>query len=135
MLPSVPQDDHPRAFIDWASAEVKDGELTVALCGEPNAAWAKRAQAVVERLQRPGSGWGATKVTKSRIRVQDVAAGAEDDLRHVLDGAVQQANADYAAPEEADDAGDGERSDADGAMTEAFRSFADDAPEGGEQDS
>lgn len=130
MLPSVPQDDHPQASIEWASAEVKDGELTVALTGEPNAAWAKRAQAVVERLQRPASGWGATKVTKARIRVQDVVAGAEDDLRHVLDGAAQQANADYAAPEDADDADDGERSEADGAMTEAFRSFADDAPEG-----
>ncbi len=107
----------------------------MALTAEPNGAWAKRAQAVVERLQRPASGWGATKVSKARIRVQDVAAGAEDDLRHVLDGAVQQANADYAPPEEADDADDGERSEADGAMTEAFRSFADDGPEGDEPDS
>jgi hypothetical protein len=135
MLASVPQEDHPQASIDWASAEVEDGQLTVALSGEPNAAWAKRAQAVVERLQRPGSGWGAVKVAKGRIRVKDVAAGAEEDLRHVLDGAVQQANADYAPSEQADDEDDGERSDADGAMTEAFRSFADEAPEDGAQDS
>jgi hypothetical protein len=39
-----------------------------------------------------------------------------------LDGAVQQANADF-APEEKADAGD-EPSEADAAMTEAFRSFA-----------
>ena len=113
---------HPQASIDWASAEVRGGDLSVEVAGEPNAEWAARVQAIVERLQRPGSGWGAVKVAKGRIRVKDVAAGAEEDLRHVLDGAVQQANADF-APED-DDAGDGP-SEADSAMTEAFRSFAD----------
>jgi hypothetical protein len=118
----VAKDDHPQASIDWASAAVKGGDLTVALAGEPNTAWARRVQAVLERLERPSSGWGATKVTKTSIAVEAVAAGAEDDLRHLLDSAVQQANADFAAPEESD-AGDGEPSEADAAMTEAFRSF------------
>ena len=124
MLAPVAKDDHPQASIDWASATVKDGDLTVALAGEPSADWAQRVQAVLERLERPGSGWGATKVTKTGIKVKAVTAGAEDDLRHLLDGAVQQANADFAPPEEAD-AGDGELSEADSAMTEAFRSFSD----------
>jgi hypothetical protein len=119
----VARDDHPQASIDWASATVKDGDLTVALAGEPSADWAQRVQAVLERLERPGSGWGATKVTKTAIKVKAVTAGAEDDLRHLLDGAVQQANADFAPPEEDD--GDGELSEADSAMTEAFRSFSD----------
>jgi hypothetical protein len=123
MLAAVAKDDHPQASIDWASAAVKDGDLTVELSGEPSTEWAKRVQAVLERLERAGSGWGATKVSKTRIQVKGVTAGAEDDLRHLLDGAVQQANADFAAPEE--DAGDGERSEADSAMTEAFRSFSD----------
>ena len=118
------KDDHPQASIDWASATVKDGDLTVALAGEPSADWAQRVQAVLERLERPGSGWGATKVTKTGIKVKAVTAGAEDDLRHLLDGAVQQANADFAPPEEAE-AGDGKLSEADSAMTEAFRSFSD----------
>jgi hypothetical protein len=118
------KDDHPQATIDWGSAVVKDGDLTVDLTGEPNADWAGRVQAVLERLERPGSAWGATKVTKARIRVSAVAAGAEEDLRHLLDGAVQQANADF-APEE-DDGAD-ERSEADIAMTEAFRSFSGEA--------
>ena len=96
MLAAMAKDDHPQASIDWASATVKDGELTVALAGEPNTEWAERVQAVLERLERPGSAWGATKVTKSRIKVKAVTAGAEDDLRHLLDGAVQQANADFA---------------------------------------
>jgi hypothetical protein len=124
----VAKDDHPQASIDWASATVKDGDLTVALAGEPSGDWAQRVQDVLERLERPGSGWGATKVTKSRIEVKAITAGAEDDLRHLLDGAVQQANADFAPPEEAD-AGDGELSEADSAMTEAFRSFSDETTE------
>ena len=114
---------HPQASIDWASAEVRGGDLSVALAGEVNAEWADRVQAVVERLDRPGSAWGATKVTKAKVTVEAVSPGAEQDLRHLLDGAVQQANADF-APEVQDDAGDGP-SEEDSAMTDAFRSFAD----------
>jgi hypothetical protein len=124
----VAKSEHPRASIDWASAEVKGGELTVALAGEPNAQWAERAQAILERLDRPGSAWGTAKVTEATVTVEAVSAGAEEDLRHLLDAAVQQANADY-APEARDDAGD-EPSEQDSAMTEAFRSFAADEPSG-----
>jgi hypothetical protein len=119
----VAKNEHPQASIDWASAEVEGGALTVALAGEPNAKWAERTQAILERLERPGSAWGAIEVTKAKVAVEAVSAGAEEDLRHLLDGAVQQANADF-APEEADDAGDG-ASEEDSAMTDAFRSFAD----------
>lgn len=123
MLARVAKHKHPQASIDWASAEVRAGDLTVALAGEPNADWAKRAQAIVERLERSGSAWGTVKVTKTVVTVAAITAGAEEDLRHVLDGAVQQANADFAPEDEGDD-GD-EHSEADSAMTEAFRSFAD----------
>jgi hypothetical protein len=119
----VAKNEHPQASIDWASAEVRGGDLTVALAGEANAEWAERVQATFERLDRSGSAWGATKVTKEKLTVEAVSAGAEEDLRHLLDGAVQQANADF-APEAQDDAGDGP-SEEDSAMTEAFRSFAD----------
>jgi len=118
----VAKSEHPQASIDWASAEVRGGELTVALAGEANAEWAERVQAVLERLGRPGSAWGATKVTEAAVTVEAVSAGAEEDLRHLLDGAVQQANADF-APKVREDAGDGP-SEQDSAMTEAFRSFA-----------
>jgi len=124
MLAAMAKDDHPQASIDWASAAVKDGELTVALAGEPSTEWAQRAQAVLERLDPVGSS-GAVKVTKARIQVKAVTAGAEDDLRHLLEGAVQQANADFAPPEESH----GELSEADSAMTEAFRSFSDETSE------
>jgi hypothetical protein len=128
----VAKNAHPQATIDWASAEVRGGDLTVALEGEPNAAWGERVQAIVERLDRPASGWGAVKVGKAKVRVEAIAAGAEEDLRHLLDGAVQQANADFAPEGEAGD--DDERSEADSAMTEAFRSFSAEPPEGREQD-
>lgn len=121
------KNEHPQASIDWASAEVKGGNLEVALAGEANAEWAERVQAVVERLDRPGSAWGATKVTKAKVTVEAVSTGAEQDLRHLLDSAAQQANADF-APEVQDDAGDGP-SEEDSAMTEAFRSFADPQPD------
>ena len=49
---------HPQASIDWASAEVEGGDLTVALTGEPNAEWAKRVQSTVERLVRSGERLG-----------------------------------------------------------------------------
>ena len=120
------KNEHPQASIDWASAEVAGGGLTVPLAGEANAEWAERVQAVVERLDRPGSAWGATKITDAELTVEAVSAGAEEDLRHLLDSAVQQANADF-APEAQDDAGD-EPSEEDSAMTEAFRSFAEDEP-------
>jgi hypothetical protein len=118
----VAKNEHPQAAIDWASAEVRGGDLSVEVAGEPNAEWAARVQAIVERLDRPGSAWGAIEIAEAKVTVSAVSAGAEEDLRHLLDGAVQQANADF-APED-DDAGDGP-SEADSAMTEAFRSFAD----------
>ena len=120
------KNEHPQASIDWASAEVAGGDLTVPLAGQANAEWAERVQAVVERLDRPGSAWGAAKITDAEVTVEAVSAGAEEDLRHLLDSAVQQANADF-APEAQDDAGV-EPSEDDSAMTEAFRSFAEDEP-------
>ena len=118
------KNEHPQASIDWASAEVKSGELTVGLAGEANAEWAQRVEAIVERLERPGSAWGKVKVGTSTVRVEAVTTGAEEDLRHLLDGAVQQANADFAPAEEPD--ADAAGSEADAAMTEAFRAFAED---------
>ena len=130
MLATVAKDDHPQATIDWASATVKNGDLTVALAGEPSSEWAQRVQAILDRLNRPGSDWGATKVTKTRVQVTSVVAGAEDDVRHLLDSAVQQANADFAPAQESEGAGDGdELSEADSAMTDAFRSFSAETPE------
>jgi hypothetical protein len=82
--------------IDWGSASVDDGQLTVALTGKPSSEWRERVQSVLERL------------------------------RHLLESAVLQANADLADDDAGGDGGAGdERSDADQRMTDAFRAFAD----------
>ena len=108
--------------IDWAAAEVKNSALTVPLSGEPSKAWAERVGEVIDRLG-DHAGWGAIEVTKERMTVASVQSGSEADLRHLLEGAVMQANADFAPAEERQD--DDEPGGADGEMAGAFRAFAD----------
>jgi hypothetical protein len=111
--------------IDWGAASVDGGRLTVPLAGKPPAGFKAALTAVVERLDRSGSAWGEVKVTKSKLRVDDVGPGAEGGVRHFLEAAVLQANADVRADDEEDDepgAGD-ERSAPDQEMTDAFRAF------------
>jgi hypothetical protein len=112
--------------IDWSAAEVAGGDLSVPLTGEPSKEWTARVAEVVERLKRGGGGWDEIKVGGQAIEVTGVQRGAESDLRHFLEGAVMQANADFApAPEAQDEGGEREASEADGEMTGAFRAFAD----------
>jgi hypothetical protein len=109
--------------IDWSSATVDEGRLTVALAGAPSSDWAKRVEAVLDRLHSGGSGWGTIKVTNKKLTVDGVTKGCESDLRHLLESAVLQANADL-APDDDDKGEDGERSPEDEQMTDAFRAFA-----------
>ena len=101
--------------IDWSAAEVEDSVLTVPLTGEPSKAWTERVAEVVERLKRGGGGWDEVEVGRKAIEVSGVQAGAESDLRHFLEGAVMQANADFAPEPEPEAARAG--SEADGEMT------------------
>jgi hypothetical protein len=112
--------------IDWGQASVDGGRLKVPYAGEPPAGFKPALAHVIERLDRGGSGWGAIKVGKSGLRVDDVSAGAESDLRHLLEAAVLQANANVREDSEDDDENDetGERSEGDQTMTDAFRDFA-----------
>ena len=111
------------ADLDWGNAEVHDGELTVPLTEEAPKQWARRVQSVVDRLGQPGSGWSDVKATRKKVTVRGVTPGAEGDLRHLLESAVLQANADLEDP----DADGDDASEADRAMTDTFRAF-------GEQD-
>ena len=112
--------------IDWGAAEVDGSRLTVPFTGKPSSDFKTQLSDVLDRL-RHGRGWGEIKVSKSKLRVADVEDGAESDLRHFLESAVLQANANLAADEddEETDSGD-ERSETDDRKTEAFRAFADD---------
>ncbi|MEJ7798825.1 MAG: hypothetical protein WKF42_10030 [Solirubrobacteraceae bacterium] len=108
--------------IDWTSAGVEHCRLTVWFAEALASEWSDRLEAIVHRLERAGAPWGTIKVMRKRLRVAGVTPGSEDDLRFVLEGAVQQANADFASNEQD---GDEQRSGADEAMTAVFRSFAD----------
>jgi hypothetical protein len=124
----VAKDPHPRGELDWASASVKDGELSVDVAGTPNAEWTRGLEAIVERLYRPGSGWGEVAVSKATLRVASVSPGSEADLRHFLDSAVLQVNTNL-APAEEGESGDDDNggSPEDREMTDVFRSFSTDA--------
>jgi hypothetical protein len=118
--PNVKHDDHQRE-IDWSSAEVRDRALTVELTGDPSKDWACRLEAVLDKLRQPGHVWGRIRSTKRYVKVADVPVGHEAELRHMLEAAVQQTNADLAirvAPPPAD------VSVIDAQMTDAFRAGA-----------
>jgi hypothetical protein len=110
--------EHDPVRIDWSSATVVDGGLRVGFAEGAAKEWVTRVGEVLDRLGRPGGGWGAVDAKRKGFEVDDVQAGAETDLRHLLEGAVQQANADLAAPDEPDERG------VDTEMTAVFRAFA-----------
>lgn len=116
------------ASIDWGTASVDDGQLTVTFEGKPSAEWRERFEAVVDRLRQSSAHFGEIKVGKGKLKVVGVEPGAESDLRHLLESAALQANADAARDDDdgdGDDGPDDERSDEDQGMTDAFRAFAD----------
>ncbi len=113
--------DSPRE-IDWSTAEVKDGALAVELTGDPSRAWSEHMEAVLARLLEPGR-WGAIKVGRRRIRVASVTSDSGDDLRHLLESAALQTNADLVAPPKANQPAEGEDT-ADRELTRMFQTFA-----------
>ena len=127
------QREESHGEIDWSAAEVSGGDLSVPLTGEPSKAWTDRVAEVAERLKRGGGGWDAIDVGRKAITVTGVQPGAESDLRHFLEGAVMQANADFAPTPEATGSDD-EGSEADREMTGAFREFADGDPDSEDED-
>lgn len=111
--------------IDWASAEMHGGTLSVPIIGEAPKEWAKRFEGVLALLRQNPSGWGKIGLTKKAIEVADVRAGAEEELHHLLESALMQVNADLLG---AADAPSQEPEDpaeqADRRIAETFRGFA-----------
>jgi hypothetical protein len=112
--------------LNWATATVKDGRLTVEVEGEIAPGWKQGFERTVTLL--PGGDWGEIQVKKQRVRVSGVTPGVEEKLRHHLESVVEQANADVRPPEPDGDERDGEEEGGlrglDAEMTESFRSFA-----------
>lgn len=118
----MPGDEERTGRLDWAGASVEDGELSLPVRGEPSKSWAKDVARIAEQLRRPGNAWGTVAVTRKKVTVASVTAGAEEELHHLLEAAVLQANADHATP--ADRGGDAPATE-DVEMAERFRGFAD----------
>jgi hypothetical protein len=113
--------------VDWATAQIEDGTLTVELTGRGTRAWKARFENVLALLDTPHSKWGEVRLKKNAVKVDGPQQGSEAELRHLLESSVLQANSDTQPepPEEdaeTDDAGG--VSDADRQMTATFRSFA-----------
>jgi hypothetical protein len=120
----------PETTLNWESAEVKDATLSVELDGEVSKDWKQSFEATVRLL---GNGdWGAIKLKKRAVRVDDVVPGEEDKLRFFLESVVSQANATLEAKAEADSAPEEPSEDdeaeevrgPDAEMTERFRAFS-----------
>jgi len=113
-----------RVTIEWASAEVHDGELVVPLSEATASSWRRRFEAVLPQLEHGGARrWDAVAAKKRRLVVTGVQEGGEGDVRLLLESLVREANA-----SEPDDPGDGEQGaePADERMTAAFRAFEQD---------
>jgi hypothetical protein len=119
--------------LDWSSAEVEDGTLTIALEGKLEKDW-KAAFARTTGLLNRG-GWEEVTLKKGKILVRTITPGDEDRIRHFLEGVVLQANSYLDTPdEENDDQTTGEdgasqtaesKTPEDQEMTERLRGFAD----------
>ena len=108
--------------IDWASSAVSDARVTVALTDKPSKDWSEAFERVLERLAQGDAPWGEVELGKRKLHVDNVEPGAEEDLRHLLESVVLQANASVGATDE--EADDDEPSEQDAEMTDTFRSFA-----------
>jgi hypothetical protein len=82
--------------VDWASAEVIAGTLTLPLTGELSRAWAKHLAELTAVVEHHPSGWGSIEVTRKYVKVDSVRHGAAPDLHRLLEYAVTETNADFA---------------------------------------
>jgi hypothetical protein len=116
--------------IDWGTAEIEEGTLTVELTGSSSKAWKQRFESVLGLLETSHSHWGKVRITRKGIHVAEVGQGTETELRHFLESAVLQVNSELPQPEEPtqsakDEAHVDEAGQVDRQMTAAFRAFAD----------
>jgi hypothetical protein len=114
--------------LDWATAEVSDGELTVGLSAKPPKRWREAFERTAALL---GAGnWDVTlKPKKGLVQIAPARPGDEERVRQFLEGAVLEANTTLDSASESDD-GDQEpdaevpEPSPDEQLTDRFRAFA-----------
>lgn len=129
--------------LDWSSAEVSQGKLTVSLDDKPTDEWRATFERTVRLLDR--GTWPEIELGKRKITVAGVEPGTEERLRFFLESAVQEANGEQPAEDEEDGDGEAEaerendrgeaEDDPDREMSERFRSFDSGGNEESESDS
>jgi hypothetical protein len=118
-----------RREIDWQTASVEDGTLTVELTGATSKKWGEHFGAVVALLGASHGAWQETTLRKGRIEVKGVREGSEEDIRHFLESVVLQVNVELRPEESATEqapsrAEENDRRSADRRLSEAFQAFA-----------
>jgi hypothetical protein len=85
--------------LDWSTAEVSDGELTVSLSAKPPKEWRAAFERTAALL---GAGnWEVTlKPKKGSVQIASVAPGDEERVRQFVEGAVLEANTTVASEQE-----------------------------------
>ncbi len=112
--------------LNWSSATVTDGKLTVELAGERPRGWKKSFEKTV-KLLGAGGNWDEVRVKKGQVELTSLTPGDEEKVRHFLDSVVTQANAAHRASEPESDAPGPQSPDESGPdaeMTARFRAFA-----------
>ena len=79
--------------IDWGSAEVEEGELSVPVQPDPDFAFLTVFDMVLIETPPPGAAaWGQVQFAGGRIVVSDVQPGSAPALEQFLDGVVSEAD-------------------------------------------
>ena len=123
--------------IEWTTAEIHDGVLSVELTGPASQERKRRFVGVLALLGRQRGEKGETRLTRRGVEVTGVRPGSEADLRYFLESVVLQANSDLGrdrADEGGDRADEGGDADAENGkkqsenqMAATFKAFAEDA--------
>lgn len=89
----------PNATIDWASAEVRGGALTLPLVGWISGAWTGHLADLVAQVSSTPDDL-VIAVSASRIHVAPIRRGAAVEIHELLDRLVAETNAAFATEED-----------------------------------
>jgi hypothetical protein len=116
--------------LDWSSAEVSDGTLTVGFSDKPPKKWRDSFDRTVALLSH-GNWKTALNTRKAFVEISSVHLGDEERVRRLLEGAVLEANVTLVGEDAVfDDAHDSEspgdqpEQSEDEEITARFRAFA-----------
>jgi hypothetical protein len=120
--------------LDWSTAEVSDGKLTVALSGKPPKEWRDMFERTAALL---GGNWEVgLNSKKGSVQITSVRPGDEERVRQLAEGVVLEANTTLVSEQElfgngpAEDEDDGQPAEPEASepsddqqLTDRFREF------------